>query len=298
MNENSQNHEKGSSCPGHEHLSSYFDNELDRSSPEFIHISSCKDCMMRIDDFEKLGDIINKNSAEQCHPALAEGILKKVRMKISDEKNTTIPFYLAQLLKIAAVVVVVFGVFAYIHSMSGDKPLISSTTGLKTAPAFSTISSEPSIPQNSKGISSKKIFMPENEIQFSNMSNVSTGQGTDFRNLPQKNGEAKVLPASIPENVNHVWTVKNLKDASVEVNDCIAKLGIPAVGISVSKEDGDMLQYSMNLTKKQISAFVKLFASAGNNLVSPVAPQPEQNLFYGNANDPVGYEMRLVPKGR
>lgn len=298
MNENSQNHEKGATCPGHEHLSSYFDNELDRATPEYMHISSCSDCLSKIDDFAKIGQIVNKNISMQCSPGLSEDILKSVRKKISEEADTAMPFYLIQFMKIAAVIVVVVGVFAYIHSLNGNKAIPAGSAGLKTAPAFSTISPPPSVTQNSKETVSRKIFMPENEIQFSNMSNVSTGQGTEFRNQLPEPGAKKAEPTSIPEYVNHVWTVKNLKDATIEVNDCVKKLGIPEGGISISKDDDNMLQYSMNLTKKQISGFVKLFASAGNDLLSPTAPQPEQNLFYGNATDPVGYEVRLVQKGR
>lgn len=298
MVKNNQNQEKGTPCPGHDFLSSYFDNELDRTSPEFIHISSCSECMMKIDDFTKIGEIVNRHISNESSPPLPEDILKNIRMKISEEKNMEVPLYLIQFLKIAAVIVVVFGVFAYIHSLNGNKVQVSSTIGLKSAPESSSISSAPAVTQNSKDIASRKYFMPENEIQFSNMSNVSTGQSMEFRNLPQEGAPPKLAPTSIPDHVCHVWTVKNIKDASVEVNDCIEKLGIPESGISVSKEDNNMVRYSMNLTKKQISGFVKLFASAGNELISPVAPQPEQNLFYGNATDPVGYEIKLVQKGK
>lgn len=296
MNENSQNREKGAGCPGHEFLSSCFDNELDVTSPEFIHISSCPECMKKIDDFAKIGEIINRNILNGCSPPLPEDILKKVRVKISEEKNTEIPFYLIQFMKIAAVIVVVVGVFAYINSMGEKKVQIpSSTVGIKTAPASSSISPAPSA---TKEIASRKNFMPENEIQFSNMSNVSTGQDMEFRNLPSDGDATKAEPVSIPDYVTHVWTVKNLKDASAEVNDCVAKLGIPTGGVNVSKENDNIVRYSMKLSKKQISGFVKLFASAGNELLSSAAPQPEQNLFYGNATDPVNYEIKLIQKGK
>ncbi len=298
MNKNSANQEHGSGCPEHEFLSSYFDKELDSASPEFVHISSCLECMRKITDFSRLGEIINKNISNRCTPALPEDILKKVRAKLSEEKNTVIPFYMIQFMKVAAIIVVIIGVFAYVHSMGGNKVQSSSTVGFKTAPASSSISTAPPVNQGPREIASQKHLMPENGIQFSNMSNVSTGHGMEFRNLPPEIDAAKAEAVSIPDYVTHVWTVKNLKDASVEVNDCVAKLGIPAGKISVSKEDDNMVKYSMNLSKKQISGFVKLFASAGNELLSPAAPQPEQNLFYGNATDPIDYEIKLVQKGK
>ncbi|MCX6984231.1 MAG: hypothetical protein NT118_05685 [Lentisphaerae bacterium] len=295
MNKNDDRQGLGNGCPKREFLSSCFDNELDVTSPEFIHISSCPECRKKIDDFAKIGEIINRNILNGCSPPLPEDILKKVRAKISEEKNTGIPFYLIQFMKIAAVIVVVVGVFAYINSMGGKKVQIPGIVGIKTAPASSSISPAPS---ETKGIASRKNFMPENEIQFSNMSNVSTGQDMEFRNLPSDGDATKAEPVSIPDYVTHVWTVKNLKDASAEVNDCVAKLGIPTGGINVSKENDNIVRYSMNLSKKQISGFVKLFASAGNELLSPAAPQPEQNLFYGNATDPVNYEIKLIQKGK
>ena len=299
MNKSNGNQEQDGGCPGHECLSSYFDNELDKASPESIHISSCPECMMKLDDFARIGEIMNKNILRQCSPPLPEDILKKIRAKLPEEKNTAVPLYLIQFMKVAAIIIVIVGVFAYVHSLGGNKVQVTSTAGLKTAPASSSISPAPSATQNPREIASRKHLLPENEVQFSNMSNVSTGQGMEFRNpAPEPGAATKVMPVSIPDHVTHVWTVKNLKDAAVEVNDCVAKLGIPAGGISVSKEEDDMLKYSMNTSKKQISGFVKLFASAGNELISPVAPQPEQNFFYGNASEPVSYEIKLVQKGK
>jgi len=297
MNKSNDNQVQGGGCPGHEFLSSYFDNELDRTSPESIHISSCPECMMKIGDFARIGKSISENMMNECSPPPPDDILKKVRAEISEEKEAEVPLYLFQFMKIAAVIVVIVGVFAYVHSLGGNK-VVPGTAGLKTAPASTSISSAPSAKQNTREIASLKNLMPENEVQFSNMSNVSTGQALEFRNPPQAPGAAKAEPVSIPDSVNHVWTVNNLKDAAVEVDNCIKKLGIPAAGISVSKEDDNMVRYSMNLSKKQISGFVKLFASSGNELISPVAPQPEQNLFYGNASEPVDYEIRLVQKGK
>jgi hypothetical protein len=298
MNKKEHSQEQGGGCPENEFLNSFFDNELDTASPEFIHISSCPECLRKIDDFNRIGEIISKNIMNECTIPLPEDILKKVRAKISEEKNTAVPFYLIQFMKIAAIIVVVVGVFAYIHSMSGNRGQVPSVAGLKTAPASSSISSAPPEHRGTNEIALRKHFIPENEIQFSNMSNVSTGQGMEFRNLPPEGVATKPEPASIPDCVNHVWTVKNLKDASVEVNDCISKLRIPPGGVSVSKEDNNIVKYSINMSKKQISSFVKLFASAGNELVSPAAPQPEQNLFYGNAADPIDYEFKLVQKGK
>ena len=299
MNKNSDSQKHGAGCPEHEFLSSYFDKELDSASPEFIHISLCPECMRKITDFSRIGEIISNNVSEQCFTAIPEDILKKVRAKLSEEKNTVIPFYMIQFMKVAAIIVVIIGVFAYVHSMGGNKVQgLRGTVGLKTAPASSSISSAPPATQDSKEIASRKPLMPENGIEFSNMSNVSTGQGMEFRNLPPENDAAKAETVNIPDYVTHVWTVKNLKDASVEVNECVAKLGIPAGRISVMKENDNVVRYSMNLSKKQISGFVKLFASAGNELLSPAAPQPEQNLFYGNATDPIDYEIKLVQKGK
>ena len=298
MNKGDNNQGMGGGCPGHEFLSSYFDNELDRKSPESIHISSCPECMMKIGDFSKIGKIISENMVNECSPPLPEDILKKVRAQISEEEEAEVPFYLYQFMKVAAIIVVIVGVFAYVHSLGGNRVHVPGTAGLKTAPASTSISSAPSANTNTREIASLKRLMPENEVQFSNMSNVSTGQALEFRNPPQAPGAAKAEPVSIPDSVNHVWTVKNLKDAAVEVDNYAAKLGIPASGISVSKDDDNMIKYSMNLSKKQISGFVKLFASAGNELVSSVAPQPEQNLFYGNASEPVDYEIRLVQRGK
>ncbi|MFA6291265.1 MAG: hypothetical protein WC637_05750 [Victivallales bacterium] len=298
MNKGDNNQGKGGGCPGHEFLCSYFDNELDRTSPESVHISSCPECMMKIGDFARIGKIISENMMNECSPPHPGDILKKVRAEISDEKETEVPSYLFQFMKVAAIIVVIVGVFAYVHSLEGNKVHVPGAAGIKTAPAATSISSVPSAKQNTREAASLKHRMPENEVQFSNMSNVSTGRALEFRN-PQPDGiDRKAEPVSIPDCVNHVWTVKNLVDASAEINDCAAKLGIPAGGISVSKENDNMLKYSMNLSKKQISGFVKLFASAGNELISPVAPQPEQNLFYGNAADTVDYEIKVVQKGK
>jgi hypothetical protein len=296
MNKANDNQEQGSKCPRHDFLSSYFDNELDRTSPEFIHIASCQTCMRKIGVFARIGEIMNRKFSENC--PLPEDILEKVRIKISEEKNTEIPVYLIQFMKIAAIFVVIVGVFAFIHGMSGNKSIVPNTVGLKTAPASSAISPAPSAAQNSREIASRKQRPPENGIQYSDMSNVSTGQGIEFRNLPPDDNTAKAEPINIPDYIGHVWTVKNLKDATSEIKDCIAKLGIPSSSISTSKGDDDTLKYSMNLSKKQLAGFVKLFASAGNELLSPTAPQPEQNLFCGNATDPVNYEIKLVPKGK
>ena len=275
-------------CPEHEVLCAYFDGELDKGTPESVHIASCKLCQEKLDDFRKMGEAISKTFSNKAPADFPETMLKKVRTKISAEKNPVIPFYLFQLMKAAAIFLLITCVFIYVKNSSETRSSVVADETIHLSPPAQIVSTVPERTQDKP-----PIGYPSGQIQLRDMRDVSTSPDVRFLDLAQS-GNLTEKPVAIPDMVTHVWTATNTDTAIAKARECLAKSGVSANSIRFSKAGDGMVSSEIRLDKKQLSSFVRLYAKDGFELLSPMQPQPEQNVFYGNADDPVGYELKIV----
>ncbi len=278
-------------CPEHEAVCAYFDGEMDKTSPEYAHIAACAVCQDKLKDFAIMAEAIARDIPKDMPPEFPETILKKVRARIDAENNPVIPFYMIQLMKAAAIFILITGIFIYIKSSSDVKPQITGIEPVRSSPS-ATISA--AIPTEKP---SKESNIP-GEIQLRDMRDVSTSPDIKFLNLMTQKDDIYGIPAAIPGSVTHVWTTDNMSSALEKAKECLLKSGVKADKIKFATDGSGTSGLSLETTKKQLSTFVRLFAQDGFGLLSPAQPQPEQNVFYGTADDPVGYEMKIVSSGR
>ncbi|HBC87558.1 MAG TPA: hypothetical protein DCZ94_11430 [Lentisphaeria bacterium] len=290
MNRNKNIKENTTGCPDHEIVCAYFDGELPKEGPESAHIASCAECQSRLEDFAKMAGAIARNMKEKQNADFPETMLKKVRSKISAEKNPVVPFYIIQFMKAAAVFILIAGIFVYIKNFTDSNSKITGSQPLRTSPPASIVSTIPQkAPAGIAGI--------PGEIEIRNLRDVSTSPDIRFMTPAQKEYSPD-KPAIIPDSVSQVWTTDDMGNAIAKAKECLNKTGVKADILKFTADDSGTLSSSVSLNKMQLSTFVRLYAKDGFELLSPAQPQPEQNVFYGNADDKVGYEIKIVSKNR
>ncbi len=281
----------GSGCPEHEVVCAYFDGELDMGSPEALHIKSCPECQLLIKDFAMMAAAIAKRAPEKPSEDFADVMLKKVRTKIEAEKNPVIPFYMVQLMKAAAIFILIAGIFIYTKSSTDVKPQVTVSEPIRSSPPAAIASATP----EAKTAARTGIV---GEVQMKDLREVSTSPDIRFMDMmPQQNDSAS-MPVAIPGSVTQVWTVSNMDKAVSKARECMVRSGINADSLRFATDAAGMSTLSVDMNKKQLSSFVKYFSQSGFELLSAAQPQPEQNVYYGSAEDPVGYQLKLVPNGR
>jgi len=291
MNKEKKMRKQNPGCPEHDEVSAHFDGKLEKGSLESEHIGSCSECQAKLKDFSSIAEILDRKTAGKLPDNFTEKMLHRVRTKISAEKNPVIPFYLVQFMKAAAVFLIIAVIFVYVKNSSGEKAQVAVNAPVRSSPPAVLVSAVPE--KKSPG----KIDIP-GEIKLRDLRDVSTSPDIRFMNFTNARENLTEKPIAIPESVSHVWVAENIKEAVEKARRCLIEAGIPGDSINFTSDGKGTSTLSLDINKKQLSSFVKLYANDGFELLSPAQPQPEQNVFFGEASDPVGYELKIVSKNR
>ncbi|MFZ2654360.1 MAG: hypothetical protein WAX69_05550 [Victivallales bacterium] len=290
MNKEKKSRDPKLECPGHDDVSAHFDGKLEKGSPESNHIGSCPECQAKLKDFASIAGILDRRSRAKLPDNFPEHMLHKVRTRISTEKNPVMPFYPVQFMKAAAVFLIIAVIFVYVKNSSDEKPLLAKAP-IRSSPPAALLAAVPERP------STEKAGRP-GEIQLQALRDVSTSPDIRFMNFTSPKESLTEKPVSIPVAVSHVWVAGNIRNAVEKARYCLVQSGIPGESIKFSSDGKGTSTLTIDMNKKQLSSFVKLFAKDGFELLSPVQPQPEQNIFFGEAGDQVGYELKIVSGNR
>ncbi len=278
-------------CPTPEVVGDLFDGTLDFKSEDYRHIKHCNKCQKILAAYAELDQYIKKNAQINNVEPLVQSIRKNV-WQIIEEKPAKLNLF-DLMLRTAAGLVIAGGVTYLIvsqyfmsakieKSVSINSQLTSSGNQIKaqTFPYYTGSEYQQLPGSNSDGI-------PVRSLIGANYGNKFSPVFISEKDAP---GSA---PASIGTNVKQVWMTNDIKSSSNKLHLALERVGIADKNIFLVNKNG-LMQLQMVMTKSQLVNFVKNCEQSGFELMSPQAPQPEQNEFLGNANDPVYYSMEIL----
>ncbi|MHB9138437.1 MAG: hypothetical protein ACYC4Q_03445 [Victivallaceae bacterium] len=284
-------------CPSPEAISAFFDGELASGSPEFNHIKSCPECNKILSSYVAIDRALKSMRQEKDAAALASSITEGFYRKLQEPVHKSIPFP-KYILRIAAAAAVIGGVIYF----SADSLL--KNTPQKQNTGFAP---QPSLASNAKlkpdhypyytGSDSGGVLndaINENAVPLQNLVNVDYGNSFNpvFKVDDSSNGKPG-NPVPISSSVRQVWVVPDLKDSVAAFKTMLERSGIPRKDVT-SGGSGNSFKVQSVMTKGQLVNLVKACKGAGFELISPQAPQPEQNTFLGKASDPVFFSVELL----
>lgn len=280
-------------CPDPEVLSSYFDSELAPDSSEAKHIESCEFCQRHLAVYRQLSDRIRSELRKSVPDDFAERMVAGVRERLShaDAPPKNIPFpVLGTLMKIAAAVVICGGLTFYFVGKKFASPTekIAKDGGLGQKESLRDFAAH-GVENDSYSPNSSAGAIP-----LSDMETVSFGETPETMAQATSEGTNRMRPVEIPNRVRHVWVVDNLDKVKKDLEDFVKNHDIPANKVVIRDDRGRDVKVNMRLTKRQLVGLVKSCAGQGLELLSPQAPQPEENRFVGNAKSPVQYNADFV----
>jgi hypothetical protein len=258
-------------CPAPEIVSAYCDGELSPDSTEAKHIESCPVCQNLLRSYKTIGDGLKNSVAAKVPVDIVSSIKAGVHKKLQAEtaKNAPIPFPVIAFRAAAAFII----------------------CGILT---LYTLESIKTIDEGGQAVSGRSEHdtnfftadvQPGGAIPLESFSPVSFREGDRSKDVV------------IPDKVHQVWTVKDPDAAAERFLSFAKKLGA-ATDNCVETRKKNAASVELNLTKKQLVGLVRKCYSNGFRLVSPDAPQPEQNSFAGKADSKVNYKADFILNGK
>ena len=284
----------GPECLSLGNLSAELDGEYHFSPAEQQHLAHCERCRNLYESFRVIDDAVTRSLAVNCPRDAAFRIRKNVNRRLDRlaPMNEHRPIRFTALAAKAAAAVVFAAMAGYLIFI--DNPYFDKTPDPQA--------SMPSAAAVKKTAPAEKELAPllPSGVDIRNLRLAAAGEPAAFRFIepdaaPVKAENAAVISAA----VKHVWLFDSARKAQTEslLRNALEKAGIPLeqVRIAVTPERG--LRVNLQLTRQQCVMLTRLLAAQKFQLVSPVQPQPEQQLFAGTGREPVEYEAVLLPRG-
>ena len=288
---------KNSKCPLPEVISAFFDGTLDANSPESRHIKSCQECNKVLNSYAAIARALKSMRQDKDTAALVHSITAGVHRKLQEPPHSSIPFP-KLLLRIAATVLIAGGALYFAASSmltetaKNVAPASQPTLAAATIPNKDKQESYPYYTGSDSGVFSGATA--ENAVPLQNLVNVD--YGSSFNPVFKMDNAAKEKsgkPVSIGGSVHQVWVVPDLKDSAATFKQMLERCSVPPKDISAAVS-GNSVKVQTVMTKGQLVNLVKACKGAGFELITPQAPQPEQNTFLGRATDPVFFSVELL----
>ena len=290
----SDNETKVTNCPDSEVLGAWFDGELPKNSPEAKHIRECPLCTRQLQLFELFEKTLKRRFTSVEDNELILRITAGVHKKLEEgEKSIKSHHFMSMAFRIAASVVICASAAVFFLQ---DNPVADDSGQLTPATSLASKSSG-DFPYYTDSQSKLGSLTSSNAIPLHKLVSVDYGNTSSpvFEAAKQmgKLAKSKDKPVAIAPEVKQVWIVKDPAATRKLINEVLNKEEVPQVYRRMAMT-GKSLEMSTKLTKMQLIKLVRSCTSAGYDLVSPEAPQPEQNVFKGKADDPVLYNAVFI----
>ncbi len=281
-------------CPSLEVIGAWFDGELSEESPEAVHIRNCAHCTRQVQMLELFENSLKHRFAAVDEAALINRVTAGVHRQLAEVETPghshhfmSLAFKLAASIVICASAVVFFmrdEPTAQVQEptiASNDKPLQA-----KDFPYYTNSQSQiGSLVRNGNTIPLHNLAT----VDFGNSSSPVFSGAKEFSNY----AAAQEKPVTIPDHVNQVWLVDKLPVVEKKLNSILQAEGVPQICYRISASD-KTLALTARLSKMQLVKLVRGCSKAGYDLVSPISPQPEQNIFSGSADAPTLYQAKFL----
>ncbi|QSH40395.1 hypothetical protein P0136_13490 [Lentisphaerota bacterium ZTH] len=282
-------------CPTFEEISTYFDgiNEVPGID---LHIEECAACRKTLQDIAELDAAIKaranipQEDIPQLTARIKDGFYRKNEL---EPAKYGMPFPRVVLHLAAALAICSAVVYVAVQGLTDDMRSANIADPAQDAVAASQIDKFPYYTSNGSGVLNSNGS--ENSVEVENLipANYGSSEPVMFNGGVQA-GAQKINPVIIRPKVDHVWVVKNISKADDTLKRMIKNSGTPLQ----LRQDGSVITMQGRLNKLELVKLVRACSNAGFELVSPVAPQPEQHYFKGNSGEPVNYQAQfLVNKG-
>lgn len=286
--------ETSSSCIDTESLSAFLDGEYTFTAEEKAHLEKCPFCQKELALFKKFDDSLQKALRVDCPDELVGLMVEKVRIKTKEESRKEgkkfLRFSPGRTILHAAASLLLFSLIAYLLM---DNPNLAYDTFREE-----TISEKDALYTNSSPEEKSMVSsLPAANIDIRNLVAVSSGNPS-FRFLSSRQVSDETKPVVIPDKVKQLWLYDKAKykDPSSALEKLLAeKANKNSIKKLISKENNS-IDFSITATRKSAVILVRHLAAKGLRLVTPVQPQPEQHLFYGNGNEKTLLLFSFLPE--
>ena len=271
-----------SGCPSPETLSAFYDGEVVQEDLR-AHIASCEKCSAAIRDFEAIDKALAASLDSNTPPDIEQRILIRVHDVLKDGSNKGLHLRSGFYFRVAALFAVlgIAGVIIW-RDYSAKK-------SLEIIAAKPRVMESASVPAE---LSPRRGSIDIRDLDTVNFSN--TQDSSNFRALP---AGRDLEVQEIPDEVKQTWVIPDhAKDLRQMLSVILHSAGIPADRVTLSRKGNGGYTLEFPATKIQSVRFVKLCKRGGFSLLTPGQPQPEQNKFAGNADDPITYTADFFPK--
>ncbi|MCP3965153.1 MAG: hypothetical protein GY750_16790 [Lentisphaerae bacterium] len=278
-------------CPTFEEISLYFDgiNEVPGID---LHIEDCAACRKTLQEIADMDAAIksrvnmNEEDISQLTARIKDGFHRKNEF---EPAKYGMPFPRVVLHLAAALAICSAVVYVAVQGLADDMKNSNIADPAQAAVEASQVDKFPYYTSNASGILSSSG--EENSVAVENLipASFSDSQPVMF-NDKIATGISKTTPVRIRPKVDHVWVVKNIAKADDALKNLIKGSGAPMQ----LHQEGSVLTMNGKLNKLQLVKLVRACSNAGFELVSPVAPQPEQHYFKGSSEEPVNYQAQFL----
>ena len=284
-----------SKCPSFEDISAFLDHELPPDSPTAQHIPQCPQCQQRLEEYRRIDHIIRSSIAI----APPDGLNDRIKAAIAREQRTIrFPAHLGTFLRLAAAFTVCCGVALYIitdNTTPPREPVGANREAAMESPRTLAMTTPRHAPttaaDDSPGYSPGRF---NGVISAGSLVGASYGGGdTPVFTDAMATVDRTRKPVDIASQVQQVWSVRDAGTTAALLEGIMKKMLIPEKNIRLIP-NGKSVKLIAGMTKLELVNLVRACRACGLELLSPTAPQPEQNVFTGNANSPVVYYAEFV----
>ncbi len=283
-------------CPDHAELSLFCDGYPTKTDVA-AHIAVCPQCAAVVEDYRRIGQTIvaGMGNIPDLH-MLNERICTEIRVEQAMPPRFHQLFF-SRFTKVAAVLVVggltgIVGLNVGLQLWPGEEPL----------PPHTAVHSPSSAGETPDGTKRPLPDLPyytglnfalrnANSIPIQNLAAANYGDDTPVFSA-MKDLTRPLVYSDIDNQVRQVWVTPALDQTATDIRGFLRRQGI--VNCRLEQNPNGALVLSVLLDKDQLIKLVRFLDSRHFDLLSPVAPQPEQKYFLGSPSDMVTYTAEFV----
>ena len=286
-------------CPEIEELSGFYDNALELQPEVITHINNCPLCMEKLAQFKMLDRVIKQQLSTSIPENLIDKIKTQVHQELAIPHKPSQPIY-GLLFKIAAAFAIISFAAFYSTNLFNSTSVNHPNHSLQKIHPVQTIESSQ---QNNNEITpyynnKQPNFLPGtmtgSTIPLDNIIGANYGGSREpVFHINHQNDKKNTL-ISIAPTVHQVWLSQNPVQAVNRLKEIMKSLNITPAKITGLNGE---FSGTITLTKMQLVKLVRACKQSGLDLLSPHAPQPEQDKFSGKPATQVKYKFNILAPG-
>lgn len=287
-------------CPSVETVSAWVDGCLSPAEPDAVHISQCEACLRVAATYRQLDQQLH-TYLHASEPLLSpEATAAKIRLKL---KRQTLPSngisFPRFLFRVAAAVVLIGGGALAVHYLMQYQvtdyvfSVAPSSVTVQVVPAVNPAPAEEPVLRTQLNDYRPNIQPIASAVNVPNLAMANFGQSGNsvIRNATDRTAADMIEPVvTVDDTVRHVWLAQG-KNTAEEMLRAVRKQY--SVDDVVFDKQKSCMTFTLRSSCQNVVGLVRHFSAEGAELLTPVAPQPEQNYFTNSPDSPVVYKAEV-----